>query len=120
MNREIKFRCWHINNKEMINFYTLANEPELLRDILTASETIGVIPMQYTGLKDKNGKDVFEGDVLRITSWSTTFKVVWDDYYAKFTVVKIESDLGRKLDYIPSEECEIIGNIYENPELLTK
>lgn len=73
--------------------------------------------VQYTGRKDKNGVEIYEVDILKINGWSTTFKVIWNEDYASFAPEKIETDLGRKMNYIPIG-CEVIGNIYENQELI--
>ncbi len=79
-------------------------------------ETIG----QYTGLTDKNGKKIFEGDVCRFygTDGYSDYVVFWDDTVSQWTVRQI--DLGAKdvLDGYFTECCEIIGNIHDNPELL--
>jgi uncharacterized phage protein (TIGR01671 family) len=74
--------------------------------------------MQYTGLKDKNGKDLFEGDLVKWTDEfgenPNLFKVQYQE--AQWVIVPIsDSIMGW---YIGEKELEIIGNIYENPELL--
>lgn len=81
--------------------------------------------MQSTGLKDKNDTEIFEGDIVRWTRLSMSFdletyetctddlEVVWCDYNAGF----LAQD-GTPLYYEDSEQYEVIGNIYENPELL--
>jgi uncharacterized phage protein (TIGR01671 family) len=75
-----------------------------------------IILMQYTGLKDKNGVDVFEGDILRLTTKAPHVDVVveWDEEYAGFTTSKKDHT-----HMFGSHLCEVIGNIYETPELLT-
>ena len=81
-----------------------------------APSTIG----QFTGLTDKNGKKIFEGDVCRFygTDGYSDYVVFWDDTVSQWTVRQI--DLGAKdvLDSYFTECCEIIGNIHDNPELL--
>jgi hypothetical protein len=70
-----------------------------------------VVIRQFTGLKDKNGKEIYEGDVV---FWaSRNFIVEWDK--DKFIMKTLKEGFG-SIDRW--EECEVIGNIYENPELL--
>ena len=75
---------------------------------------------QFTGLIDKNGKKIFEGDVCRFygTEDYSDYVVFWDDTASQWTVRQI--DLGAKdvLDDYFAECCEVIGNIHDNPELL--
>ena len=76
---------------------------------------------QYTGLKDKNGKEIYEGDVLKNTEHNFTFKVQWgmeNESYAGWAGNWNEKDFVSPLFNAPLENCEVIGNIHENPELL--
>ena len=70
---------------------------------------------QYTGLKDKNGQEIYEGDVLR-TDDSIGY-VKWIGFRAAFRVRVPEGGWGKKLDYI-RRKTEVIGNVYEHPNLL--
>ena len=76
-------------------------------------ETVG----QYTGLTDKNGKKIFEGDILK-GSWNTVLIVFYDDISASY---RVKTPLGseREISYYGDQNhLEIIGNIHDNPELL--
>ena len=129
--REIKFRCWDKENKEMLEVQELDyadsyDGQPMVRTTMYNDyfDTEDMILMQYTGLKDKNGKEIYEGDIVHIP----------DDYeeygFASGENYSIDFKDGRfrlKPKYKPNatgydleftEELEVIGNIYENPELL--
>lgn len=82
-------------------------------DSLMGSDKVHL--MQYTGLKDKNGKEIYEGDVVKAEEYvgfkNLTAEVIYNRGRFSLNTGTIPEDL------IP-ELCEIIGNIYENPELL--
>lgn len=68
--------------------------------------------MQFTGLKDKNGKEIFEGDIIKFKD-TKPLVVEWDDKFAQF-VMKPSSSVT----FYVAGDIEIIGNIHENPELV--
>lgn len=107
--REIKFRAWNGETKKM--FYprsvTFPTNTEIGSHVL----------MQYTGLKDKNGKEIYEGDIVEFKY--ARCKELW--------IAEVRwciygwSLLGKHTGWFGTkyfEGCEVIGNIYENPELL--
>lgn len=124
----IRFRAWHKKEKKMfdvisINFHLdgTINTVMLYKDgweFLT--DGINVILMQSTGLKDKNGKEIFEGDILkyRFTDNNTTKQCIveWSKCHGSFMLFGIEPWLV-SVNTILSE-LELIGNIYENTELM--
>lgn len=81
--------------------------------------------MQYVGLKDKNGKEIFEGDIITYMGWGipTKSKIVFNEAIASFQHSYPNMDSHWVTDTLynhESKKYEVIGNIYENPELLSK
>lgn len=126
-----KFRAWDTTNKEMFkDTFAITESGEVVtveQDFVTdAPEYVFVdnlVIMQSTGLKDKNGKEIFEGDVLAIETDEgvTNLKVFWDEKHALFMFESKkynEKDLLAELVEDNTYPFEIIGNIYENKELL--
>lgn len=130
MNREIKFRAWDKKeNYFMVNFQIMPNgdlrhcipskrNPNKLE--WTEINGQNIVLMQFTGLKDKNGKEIYEGDIVSINSpsWGISVKVVeWE--FSSFWVGKGRGKgfLYGHLEELSSGMIEVIGNIYENPEL---
>lgn len=131
--REIKFRAWDKELNRMCDVIQLG-----VRDIIVNSieedEISGFLPidrfeiMQYTGLKDKNGTEIYEGDIIR-THENRIQKVIWNNNGFKLEYKFKRSYLGEsyweiRKDIELSEThnkrwgIEVIGNIYENPEFL--
>jgi uncharacterized phage protein (TIGR01671 family) len=113
--REIKFRAWdHSANRYFIpESLKLKNGKFVYQTVCTGEHILE----QFTGLHDKSGKEIYEGDIVkRVILKEKHFKVVWDNKYSCFMGMDIHDDSH---DIILSQwELEIIGNIYENQELL--
>ena len=116
--REIKFRAWDKINKEMLEDYPAPDDYGDINNIFY-SWADEYIPLQYTGLKDKNGKEIYEGDVLKYKYCGLDCPEEEFEYME----VKWDTDLedGFCGFEIPASWAEfiVIGNIYENPELLS-
>ena len=136
--REIKFRAWNKEAKRMIDLK--ANTSLALNAEMNTQMAIqgfdglfipfhkDVILMQYTGLKDKNGKEIYEGDIVNLL-----IDILFEEV-EKIGVIEMDSDYmaGWVIDFpmtgltiaycdpkiSDSSEFEIIGNIYENPKLV--
>jgi len=112
--REIKFRAWKKSSKEMI--YNIECIKWFEDDsVIINNENPNCILMQYTGLKDFNDKEVFEGDILQ-TKYAKV-EIFWNEYAAAYWY---KNQDGTPNGAIPIyiNIWEIIGNKYENPELL--
>ena len=108
--REIKFRAW--DGEQMIESYEIGigkffEMCEGEYEDFKQTENI----MQYTGRKDKNDKEIYEGDIVEYSNWI-------DETGSQFSNILIE-DIT-KIPDIDFEYCKIIGNRFENPELLQK
>lgn len=116
-----KFRAWFKQGSKMVNVATidfLEKEVKSHANVMYSFDEIEL--MQSTGLVDENGKEVFEGDVL-LTYDDELAKVYWDDVLAGWFVDFIYeiAELSEVADIQSSRSiCNIIGNIYENPELM--
>lgn len=123
MSREIKFRAWDNNKKIMYydensSFIFSSNKIECNFDNGWLTKNTGIF-MQFTGLKDRNGKEIYEGDILSNKDTYGYMVVNWSPTSAGFCLDKkgwIFSHYFKEA--VDAEECEVIGNIHENPELL--
>lgn len=130
--REYKFRAWDETEKHMYNWGNLINQN--LKNIFTITEQCGYILMQYTGLHDKNGKEIWEGDIVKISEKNNIAKhkvipmkpiiaeISWsEEYLAYILIITSAKDAFENLaDYLDDYDIEKIGNIYENKELLNE
>jgi len=133
--REIKFKAWDSKNNKMFSAEEMgADELQLNPDgrgFFNASATSTrlsqyyphLLPLQFTGLKDASGEDIYEGDILDLHPgqndklWHR--KIIWDT--GAFHCIQIHGTANHPLHfnkYIDDREWIVIGNMYQNPELL--
>ena len=126
--REIKFRAWDMETKLMFKHY-IANDVVMLENaeynklfkIEECLLTDNPILMQFTGLKTKDGVEIYEGDI--ITCRDGKFAIEYEDRFAQF--IMTNKDMITDMEQLCNQDAntcmrsiEVIGNIYENPKLL--
>jgi uncharacterized phage protein (TIGR01671 family) len=117
--REIKFRAWDIENNKMIKSYAHVSKAGQFYTTWTSNDRDReYIPMQSTGLQDKNGVEIYEGDIVKYNLSFPVGEIVFNR--DRFTPIYDRSSYDEwELDFWRiSDKCEVIGNVYETPELL--
>lgn len=124
MNREIKFRVWEIMSSRWANWDEIGITASKNADITTfrpdwrdTRKEFDI--MQFTGLKDRIGKDIYEGDII---DWIADehYIVKYSPIHAKFDTCGMRGNEETRdlLTKGLAQELTVVGNIYENPELL--
>lgn len=123
--RSIKYRCWDKKFNRMALVYALEwkwHSTELISVMLYHPDGLGMrLPEEvdleeFTGLHDKHGEEIYEGDVVRSNEGTISFMKYCDETAGfKLVVPHPERDVGW-----PWDDAKVIGNIHENPELLEK
>ena len=123
--RTHKYRAWDIKKKKMIYNPFVYDDNETLAEwsMVRLNEALKdkrFVYLEYTGLCDLNSKKIFEGDIVNtkaIDRFWRNVEIKWHKKNAMFVVGKGESNYF-SLDYI--DDCEVIGNVYEDSHLLNK
>ena len=123
MSREIKFRAWLKYGKEVVDVEEIDfmnkvinyidNDYENNRQEIIGAYFEDIELMQYTGLKDKNNKEIYEGDILSDGCNEEYYRVVFENGSFRAEFEEYSLDLIEVTHF-----CEVVGNIHKNPELL--
>ena len=132
--KQVKFRAWEKSSKEMIEVYDIDFAGGIINFNTAWRGLEEVELMQYTGLKDKNGKEIYEGDIIKFNHSGYPYVVIVQNIEADGAkLINITKDEFNKQNYkqllynhlyhkyftlVDAFNPEIIGNIYENLDLL--
>ena len=122
MNRSIKFRVWDKRETKGMSTKNMLYDAQLHHFWQDFVDYPGYELMQYTGLTDKNGKEIFEGDII-IDTQKQKYEIIFDENYARYDIkVCGENKLRGQTSYFTQiyekKHIEVIGNIFEHSELL--
>lgn len=123
MVREIKFRAW--DGKQVLLVAGLSfsmnngDDSYVTYEDGSYNRLYSIKLMQYTGLKDKTGKDIYEGDIISILPrWKNQWEIKYHNYKLLAKLIGKEDTYQELNQVARCKSLLIIGNIYENPELL--
>ena len=113
LKRTIKFRFWLGHTKKMTYEHTLIEISNAHWDF-----TEDIIPLQFTGLQDSKGTDIYDGDIIK--SWYSRDMsgkdIVHTQETVEYEIKQYSGEAGYEIAFL--ERSEVIGNVFENPELL--
>ena len=120
------FRAWDTTNKEMFkDTFSITESGQVVvveqEDVMCPPDYVFVdnlVIMQSTGIKDKNGKEVFEGDIVKMAKDVYSEPTYYEVVRHRGGAYRLESKQHGCELWLRHTDCEVVGNLYENPELL--
>lgn len=128
-NRELKFRIWSGIKRDWLNscvigdngipllLYVEVTDDKNIHNRVYTIENLNPVIQQYTGLLDKKDKEIYEGDIVQFND-DFISEIIWCEEDAAFQVKRIDKPGGAFLNQNYILNFQIVGNIFENPELL--
>ena len=120
--------CGIIATENWVSIFTVIDDIDENSSEVNEIEVLPSTVGQYTGLTDKNGKKIFEGDIIKYkntdgikfngVALTVIGKVVYNEKNASFAISGKDEIGAKHYDYFPIKKIEVIGNIHDNPELL--
>ena len=119
--REIKFRAWDKLNKEMFNVEFIDfQKRRVYKDTVSYRKFNDIELMEYSELKDLREKEIYDGDILFESFEERYYKVVFKNGSFRAEFEGDFEEYSFDLNDVVAQGCEVVGNIYENPELIKK
>lgn len=123
--RDIKFRAWHLDEKIMLGHDDACKTPIFTNSWVYRSGDVAL--MQYTGLKDKNGVEIYEGDILKVRSLHYEKDIGLDVvcfekgcFCLRYEYWSDGLHKWRSIENYDSSDLDVVGNVHQNPGLLRK
>jgi uncharacterized phage protein (TIGR01671 family) len=121
MNRQIKFRVWDKRETKGMHTQNMLYDAQLHDFWEDFVDYPGYELMQYTGLTDKNGKEIYEGDII-IDTQKQKYEIIFDKNHARYDLKVCGENKLSQTSYFTQiyekKHIEVIGNIFEHAELL--
>lgn len=129
--KEIKFRAWNKGTEYTLEHQHVIQHLYLCYLVWPTYDIFNdpaFVVMQYTGLKDKNGNEIYEGDILEFGDKSAMANIIYNQDRGRYQLVNLKAiptkitfkniAIDLTINIIDEDGLSVIGNIYENPELL--